>query len=74
MTVMRPRIVACRMSEGEFNAFVAICEKNDLTYQEMMHAILIDALLDEGYDALRPNEPERCESSTETGEGCRPAA
>lgn len=70
MTVKRPRVVAVRLSEGEFQAFVAICEKNSLRYQEMMRAIIIDALLEEGYDALRSREQERREGCSESSESC----
>jgi hypothetical protein len=34
----------------------------------MFHSIIIDALVEEGYDALRRREPEGCKGSGEAGE------
>ena len=68
------RVVAVRLSEAEWNAFREVCNRNTVTFQAMLHAIVIDALADEGWDALRCDESSGCEGSTETGEGCRSAA
>jgi hypothetical protein len=59
---------------GEWEAFKGVCEHHKLTYQELMHSIIIDALLDEGYDALRPKQSERRESGPAPGETSGSAA
>ena len=71
---MITKTIACRLSIGEWNAFKGVCEKHNLRVQELLHSIIIDALLDEGYDALRPNEPPRRKDGAEASEGNGAAA
>ena len=63
-------VISVRLSDSEWAAFHEVCNRNAVTFQAMLHAIVVDALADEGWDALRPNESERCEDSAEAGEGC----
>ena len=67
------RVVAVRLSDSEYRAFREVCNRNTVTVQAMLHAVIVDALADEGYDAIRSDESERREDSAEAGEGCRPA-
>ena len=68
------KTIACRLSVGEYEAFKVVCERHKLTYQELLHSIIIDALVDEGFDALRCQQQERRKSSPEAGETCGSAA
>jgi hypothetical protein len=62
------RMIGVRLTEGEFVAFNGLKTKHGLSSQELLHSIIIDALVDEGYDGLRCGEPEGCEGPGEAGE------
>lgn len=68
--INNPKIVCCRLSNEEWEAFHRLCEENKINYQSMLHAIVIDVLVEEGYDALRCQQPERCEGGREASETC----
>ena len=67
-------VVAVRLSDQEHGALLDTCRKNNVTMQALMRAIVLDALVDEGYDALRCEQSEGCESSAEISEGRGAAA
>jgi hypothetical protein len=67
---MKSRTVACRLSLKEWEAFQALCKKHHTTYQDLFRSIIIDALYEEGWDALRCEQPKRREGSTEASEAC----
>jgi hypothetical protein len=64
------KTVSCRLTTGEWLAFQQICEKHNVSYQELFHSIIIDALVEEGYDALRCKQQEGREGSGEASETC----
>jgi hypothetical protein len=59
---------------GEWSAFRQVCERHNLTIQQLMHSIIVDALIDEGFDALRCQQSERRKSSPTAGETSGSAA
>jgi hypothetical protein len=61
------RVIAVRLSEGEWQAFIGACAKYNLTKQEFLRAMVIDALVDEGYDGLRCRQSEGREGLGEEG-------
>jgi len=76
MTVQRPHIISCRLSDSEWAEFCAMCRKHRVTFQDMMRAMVIDAIVEEmrgEIDGLRRKQPQGCEDSAEAGEGCRAA-
>lgn len=68
------RVLTVRISDEEFSAFLHIRAKHMLTTQELLHAVIVDALVDEGYDGIRCRESEGCESARETSEAGGPTA
>jgi hypothetical protein len=62
------RVVSCRISEGEWNAFHLVCERHSVSVGDLFHSIIVDALIDEGFDALRPEQPEGRKNGFETSE------
>jgi hypothetical protein len=62
------RVVSCRLSEGEWNAFKCVCENHSLSVGDLFHSIIIDALVDEGFDGLRCRQQEGREGATEESE------
>ncbi len=63
-------VVAVRLSEGEWSAFQELRDRHRVSAQQLLHAIIVDALVDEGYDALRCRQPEGCPDTGESGETC----
>jgi len=61
-------VVAVRLSEGEWNAFQQIRDRHNISAQQLLHGIIIDALVEDGFDALRCREPERYPGNGEEGE------
>jgi hypothetical protein len=61
-------VIAVRLSEGEWSAFQQLRDRHNVTAQQLLHAIVIDALVEDGWDALRRRESEGCESAGETSE------
>jgi len=61
-------VVTVRLSEGEWSAFQHLRDRHNVSVQQLLHAIVIDALVEDGYDALRCRESEGCEDTGETGE------
>jgi predicted DNA-binding ribbon-helix-helix protein len=59
---MRGHVVSCRLTEGEFDSFKELCIRNGCTVQDMLRAVVIDALYDEGMN-VRRREQEGCTSS-----------
>jgi hypothetical protein len=68
--IRQPEIVSARLTEVELLFFDAICAKHGVNRHELLRSIVIDALMDEGYDALRCRESEGREASGETSETC----
>jgi hypothetical protein len=68
--IKHPRTVCCRLSNEEWEAFDDLCQKKRISYNDMFRAIIIDALYDEGYDALRCEQSTGCEDSAEAIETC----
>lgn len=60
-------VIAVRLTKDEFMAFCGVRGKHNLNVQELLHSIIIDALVDEGYDGLRCREPEGCEGPGKAG-------
>jgi hypothetical protein len=69
----KPLVLSVRVTEAEYEAFMVLCMKHNLSRQELLRAMIVDALLDEADDAIRRKQSERHKGSSETGEGCRPA-
>ena len=61
-------VIAVRLSEGEWSAFQELRDRHNVSAQQLLHAIVIDALVEDGFDALRCRESEGRESAGETGE------
>jgi hypothetical protein len=66
-------VISVRLTDDEYSAFCGVQRKNRLTPQQLLHSIIIDALVDEGYDGLRCGEPEGCEGPGEAGQTRGPA-
>lgn len=58
-------VVAVRLSDEEWLALQSVQLRDNITMQQLMHAIVIDVLVDEGYDALRCEQSEGCSSARE---------
>jgi hypothetical protein len=63
--------LSVRVSASEFMGLLELCKKNNVSRQEMLRAMIVDALAEESN--VRPNQSKRCSGGGETGEGCRPA-
>jgi hypothetical protein len=61
-------VICVRVTDREFQAFQAICDKHRVSRQDLLRAVLVDVLVEEGFDALRCEQPPGCESGRETGE------
>jgi hypothetical protein len=47
-----------------------MCLRHKVSYQDLLRAMIVDALVEEGYDALRCEQSEGREGSGETSETC----
>ena len=61
-------VIAVRLSEGEWSAFQELRDRHNVSAQQLLRAIVVDALVEDGFDALRCREPERCPDDAETSE------
>lgn len=61
-------IVSTRLSEEEWNAFDRVRIKYNISVQELLRGIIVDAIVDEGYDGLRRRKPERREDPGEASQ------
>jgi len=61
-------VVAVRLTEGEWNAFQTIRDRHNVSAQQLLHAIVVDALVEDGFDALRCEQSEGHSCSGETSE------
>lgn len=68
--IKQPEIVSVRLTEVEAMFLDSVCAKHGLNRHEFLRSIVIDALLDEGYDALRCGKPEGRSTSGEASETC----
>jgi len=68
--IRQPEIVSVRLTELELLFLDAICTKNNLNRHEYVRSIVIDALIEDGYDALRCRESEGREGSRENRKTC----
>jgi hypothetical protein len=64
--------LSVRVSRDEYMGLLDLCKKNNVSRQEMLRALIVDALAEES--DVRSRKPKRCSGGGETGEGCRPAA
>jgi hypothetical protein len=67
-------VVALRLSESEWIAFQELRDRHNVTAQQLLHGIVIDALVEDGFDALRRRESQGCEDTGETSEARGSAA
>jgi hypothetical protein len=68
--IRQPEIVSVRLTELELMTLDAICKQHKVNRHEYVRAIVIDALIEDGLNALRCRESEGCSSSRETIETC----
>jgi hypothetical protein len=68
--IRQPEVVSVRLTELELMTLDAICKQHNVNRHEYVRSIVIDALIEDGFDALRRREPEGCSSSRETSETC----
>jgi len=61
------RVMSVRLNEREWVAFMDICRRNRLSRQDFLHAIVVDALIEEGYDALRRKQSKGHSRGAEAG-------
>jgi hypothetical protein len=66
--------MSVRLSADEFQQFMDLCRKHNVSRQEMLRAMVVDALAEESPDGLRSKQSKGRQDGRETGEGCRPAA
>lgn len=65
-----PLVVTFRVSEPELKALKALAARLKVSIHQLLHGVMIDVLVEEGFDALRCEQSEGCEASGETGETC----
>lgn len=68
--VRRPNVICCRLDTKELREFHELCVRNNLRYQDMLRAIVVDALAEERCNALRRQQSEGREGSGETSKTC----
>jgi hypothetical protein len=68
--IRQPEIVSLRLTELELMFLDAICKIHGINRHEYVRSIVIDALVEDGFDALRCGKPEGCSSSGETVKAC----
>jgi hypothetical protein len=68
--IRQPEIVSVRLTELELLFLDAICKDHGINRHEYVRAIVIDALIEDGYDALRCRESEGRSSGRKTSEIC----
>jgi hypothetical protein len=61
------KTLSARVTEEEWTAFRAVCRKNNVKVQDLLHGMIVDALMDEDY-VLQCRRQERCQTGRETGE------
>jgi hypothetical protein len=54
-----------RVTRGEFEGLMTLCAEWHITRQDLLSAIIIDALEEEGIDALRRKQQKGCSCSGE---------
>ena len=57
----RTEVVHCRLTKKEADLLKQACQRHHVNVQEMLHAIIVDALVDE--ENVRRREQERCQAS-----------
>jgi hypothetical protein len=68
--IRQPEIVSLRLTELELLFLDAICKVHGINRHEYVRSIVIDALVEDGFDALRCREQEGRSSSGETVKAC----
>jgi hypothetical protein len=68
--IRQPEIVSVRLTELELLFLDAICKGHGINRHEYVRSIVIDALIEDGYDALRCRESAGRSSSREASETC----
>lgn len=68
--IKQPEIVSVRLTELELVFLDAICTGHGINRHEYIRSIVIDALIEDGYDALRCREQEGRSSGGEAVETC----
>jgi hypothetical protein len=61
--------LSVRVTRDEYEDLLALCDRNNVSRQDMLRAMIIDALAEEA-DALRCRESQGREGSGETSETC----
>jgi hypothetical protein len=61
------KTLSVRVTQEEWVAFRVICRLNNVAVQDLLHGMVVDALMDEGY-VLQCRRQERCQASRETSE------
>lgn len=64
--IRQPEIVSVRLTEVELLFLDAICKVHGINRHEFIRSIVIDALVEDGFDALRCRESQGCSCSRET--------
>jgi len=71
--VRRPYVIHCRLSFEEISAFKAMCRRHNLVTQDMLRALIVDAVAEEE-DVLQRRQQTGRESGREGRKGCGVAA
>lgn len=61
--------ISGRLSQLEYQGFLRLCRKHNVSRQQMIRALIVDALVDEGIKLLEAEDDLRREQS-ERREGC----
>ena len=73
MVAPRTEVISCRLTTRELDLFKMICVRHNVTVQDMLHAVIIDVILDEEMN-VRRREQEGCQAPGETGKAGGAAA
>lgn len=68
VVVRQPEIVSVRLTELELLFLDAICKNHGINRHEYIRSIVVDALVEDGFDALRCRESQGRSPSRETSE------
>ena len=66
--IRQPEIVSVRLTELELLFLDAICKDHGINRHEYIRGIVVDALVEDGFDALRCRESQGRTGSRETSE------
>jgi len=66
-------VITTRLTDDEWEAYQRVMGHHNLSASQLLHSIVVDALVDEDHNGVRCRQSTGCESSREAGETCRPA-